>query len=101
MASIATWFLNKIASPKLYAHASMDKHTLTDTCTHPTFPGCNLHQSEARDVLFSGGKQAAKIWSGEALSQSFEGNDERCSRELMTCQPTQWDVMHFKHTESS
>lgn len=52
-------------------------------------------------MLFSGGKQASKIRSGEVLSESFKGNDERCSRELMTRQPTQWDVMHFKHTKSS
>lgn len=52
-----------------------------------TFLGANFHLSEARDVLFPGGKQAAKIRSGEVLSQSFKGDDERCSRELMTCQP--------------
>lgn len=102
--SVVFSFIDRVSD----AHRELPKlHTRTLTHRTHTSARCNLHQSEALDVLFaasidaSEGKQAVKIWSREALSLSFKGNHKRCSRELMTCQPTQWDVMHFKHMQSS
>lgn len=102
--SLVFSFMDRVSD----THQGLPKlHTRTRAHRTYTLARCNLHQSEALDVLFaasinaSEGKQAVKIWSREALSLSFKGNHKRCSRELMTCQPAQWDVMHFKHMQSS